>query len=63
MTYYERDLVLRLFQQMHQDSEKDWYRSSGALYCMCCGLQYRYHPTEELFNIDKRLCNGETVHL
>ena len=63
MTRLEREAVLRLFQQLHQDMEDDWYRASGNMYCPHCGLEYRYHPIEEFFNIDQRLCNGETVHL
>ena len=65
MTRLERESVLRLFPQMHQDDEEDcnWYRASGDMYCLHCGLQYRHHPVEEFFNIDHRLCNGEIVHL
>jgi hypothetical protein len=63
MTRLEREQVLRLFQQLHQDMDDDWYRASGEMYCEHCGLQYRNHPIEEFFNIDRRLCNGETVHL
>lgn len=63
MNKLEREATLRLFQQMHQDIKEDWYRSNGDMYCSHCGIQYRYHPTEEFFNIDRRLCNGYTVHL
>lgn len=59
----QRDSTLRLFQQLHQGDEDDWYRASGGMYCDRCGLQYRYHPIEEQYNIDRRLCNGEVVHL
>ena len=63
MTRLEKENVLRLFQQLHQDIEEDWYRSNGSILCQCCGLPYRDHPTEEFFNTDKRLCDGFTVHL
>lgn len=57
-----RDVTLRLFQQLHQD-DGYFYRASGSMYCKHCGLQYRYHPVEELHNTDHRLCNGDIVHL
>jgi len=63
MSSLEREVVLRLFQQMHQDDEDDWHRASGDMHCEHCGLLYRQHPVEEFFNIDHRLCNGVTVHL
>ena len=59
----QRDSILRLFQQMHQDIETDWYRANGSMICHYCGLEYQHHPTEQLFNVDKRLCDGYTVHL
>lgn len=58
-----RDQTLRLFQKLHQDTYEGFYRSNGSMYCEICGLQYRQHYTEQLYNIDKRLCNGDTVHL
>jgi len=63
MTRLERESVLRLFPQMHQDNEDDWHRANGNMYCPHCGLQYRHHPVEEFYNIDHRLCDGTTVHL
>ena len=66
MTYLEREQILRLFQQMHQDDDV-WYRASGSMYCEICGLQYGYHPIDQTtysdINFDRRLCNGKTVHL
>lgn len=63
MDRLERDRVLMLFQQLHQDVEQDWRRASGDMYCEHCGLQYRYHPIDPITNVDRRLCNGVTVHL
>lgn len=62
MNAFQQEQTLRLFQQLHQDGD-EWYRASGAMYCVHCGLQYRYHPIEEEYNVDHRLCNGEIVHL
>lgn len=59
----ERDSILRLFQQLHQDDDSDWRRASGGMYCEHCGLQYRQHPIDHITNVDRRLCNGITVHL
>ena len=53
---------LRLFQQLHQDTETDFYRASGACLCELCGLEYRKHPLDEELAVN-RLCNGELVHL
>jgi uncharacterized protein YbaR (Trm112 family) len=58
----QREIRLRLFQQLHQDTG-EWHRASGEMYCKNCGLQYRYHPVEEQYDIDHRLCDGELVHL
>lgn len=58
-----RDDRLRLFQQLHQDDDPEWYRSNGNCVCTLCGLTYRQHPQEEEFNVDHRLCNGDVVHL
>lgn len=63
MTLLERENVLRLFDQLHQDNENDWRRSSGNMFCEHCKLQYRHHPVEQFYNTDHRLCNGYTVHL
>ena len=56
------DAKLRLFQQLHQDTETDFYRASGACLCELCGLEYRMHPLDEELAVN-RLCNGELVHL
>lgn len=58
-----REDRLRLFQQLHQDDDIVWHRSSGACICELCGLEYRQHPQEEYFNVDRRLCDGRIVHL
>ena len=64
MTYmFKIEARLRLFQQLHQDMDDDWYRSNKSMVCEHCGLQYQHHPTEQRFNVDKRLCNGVTVHI
>ncbi len=63
MTLLQRESILRLFQQLHQDMDDDWRRASGGVICEHCGLQYRHHPVDNVTNIDRRLCNGETVHL
>jgi len=60
--WLQRDITLRLFQQLHQ-TEDECYRASGSMYCTHCGLRYRYHPVEEQYNVDHRLCSGEIVHL
>ena len=56
------DAKLRLFQQLHQDTETDFYRASGACLCELCGLEYLMHPLDEELAVN-RLCNGELVHL
>lgn len=56
------DAKLRLFQQLHQDTETDFYRASGSCLCELCGLEYRKHPLDEELAVN-RLCNGELVHL
>lgn len=60
--------ALRLFQQLHQDDNPIWYRTSGNMTCRLCGLLYRQHPLDEShpgFNyaFDRRLCDGTIVHL
>lgn len=57
-----RDAKLRLFQQLHQDDEPEWYRAAGACRCSFCGLEYREH-LDSVDGFDKRLCNAEVVHL
>ncbi len=59
----ENEARLRLFQQLHQSEEDDWRRASGRMLCEYCGLMYRLHPVEEVYNTDNRLCNGTLVHL
>lgn len=59
----EIDARLRLFSQLHQSVEEDWRRASGSMRCECCGLLYRQHPIENIYNIDHRLCDGTIVHL
>jgi hypothetical protein len=72
----EREARLRLFPSLHQLPEEEvciaqrtWHRASGAQYCAQCNLTYREHPTAEEWRIafgendDKRLCNGDVVHL
>ena len=57
---------LRLFQQLHQDAEPVWYRAAGGCLCGQCGLEYRLHPASEEHggpSEDRRLCNGDIVHL
>ena len=56
------DAKLRLFQQIHQDTETDFYRASGSCLCELCGIEYRKHPYDEELAVN-RLCNGELVHL
>ncbi len=58
----QRDAKLRLFQQMHQDYEPEWRRASGGCVCEICGLKYRDH-FDDTDGFDKRLCNGDVVHL
>lgn len=54
---------------MHQDDDPNWRRASGEMYCWLCLEKYRNHPyfDEQLgmchHPIDKRLCNGDVVHL
>lgn len=57
------DQKLRLFQQLHQDDDPEYYRASGSCKCPICGLEYRDHPEDPIYDIDHRLCNGDIVHL
>lgn len=59
---FSAEAKLRLFQQLHQDTETDFYRASGSCLCELCGLEYRKHPYDEELAVN-RLCNGEFVHL
>ena len=52
----------RLFQQLHQDDDPVWYRASGRCICWLCSLPYSTHPPDDS-GIDRRLCNGDVVHL
>lgn len=65
---------LQLFPDMHQSPVYPsgypifWGRSSGGVKCEYCGLTYREHRNAEEFPLwgdefDKRLCNGDIVHL
>ena len=59
---------MRLFQQMHQDDDPEWYRAEGGCLCPVCRCEYRHHPyfDEQIsygYPVDHRLCNGEVVHL
>lgn len=69
MNATERDLTLRLFQQLHQSDGYEWRRVSGSMFCSSCGFQYRYHPLDTEHpgwngeSYDYRLCNGDVVHL
>jgi len=59
-----KEYALRLFRQLHQSEDiYDWRRASGEMTCKYCGLLYRQHPIEEVYNIDHRLCDGSIVHL
>ncbi len=63
-----REWKLRLFQQLHQNDDPDWHRSSGGILCELCGLPYRNHLADEEHPFygdghDKRLCDGRVVHL
>lgn len=69
-----KEQTLRLFQQMHQnDLYYDyWRRGSGSSICKICGLKYRDHLNAEEYPLgtgayetyyDKRLCNGDIIHL
>lgn len=66
---HERELVLRLFQQMHQNPDAYWRRASGKSICTHCGLTYSEHPVDmetPTYNdepVDHRLCDGTIVHL
>jgi hypothetical protein len=53
----------RLFPQLHQSIDEDWHRASGQMTCRYCGLLYRQHAKEEIYNTDHRLCSGTVVHL
>jgi hypothetical protein len=49
---------------MHQNDDYIWYRASGDCRCEHCGLLYREHYNDvEHGEFDKRLCNGDIVHL
>lgn len=70
MGILEREQTLRLFRQMHQnDFYYDyWRRASGHSRCKICGLKFHEHPYDEenpliLEYYDRRLCNGDIVHL
>lgn len=63
-----RENTLRLFEPLHQNDAPYFRRASGSSYCEHCGLTYREHyDDEENFYFDdskdKRLCNGDVVHL
>lgn len=63
-----RERALRLFEPLHQNDDPVYRRASGLAYCDHCGLQYREHPDDQesfYYNDapDKRLCNGDVVHL
>lgn len=60
---HDKSLALSIFPQLHQSIDEEWRRSSGAMTCKYCGLLYRQHPVEEIYNIDHRLCDGTIVHL
>lgn len=57
------DQRTRLFQQLHQDDDPIWHRANGNVKCELCDLEYRQHPMEEEYNVDRRLCDGRIVHL
>lgn len=69
----ERESRMRLFQQLHQDDGPDKgemrRRPNGELLCRLCGVAYDFHPLFEEerggdnFQTDRRLCDGEVVHL
>ena len=64
----EREAKMRLFQQLHQDDDPEWYRANGSVKCGLCGVLYRCHPyslEHPLWGevVDHRLCNGDVVHL
>lgn len=64
----EREQRLRLFGQLHQNDDPEWRRASGSMLCPFCSLAYRYHLNDEEHPLwgdgfDKRLCNGDVVHL
>jgi hypothetical protein len=70
MNILQREQILRLFQQLHQNDfyYEYWRRSSGSMGCEKCGLQYREHLNDEEHphvgdGFDKRICNGDIVHL
>lgn len=63
-----RENTLRLFDSLHQNDVAYFRRASGSSFCEHCGLTYRDHRDDEenvYFNDskDKRLCNGDIVHL
>lgn len=72
----EREQRLRLFEQLHQAPEKGVMvghltsrRANGFVRCEHCLLVYRDHYLDEEswdYNgepFDRRLCNGDVVHL
>lgn len=67
LTKLEVEWKLRLFQQLHQDDDPNWYRAAGGCICPLCKLEYRKHPLVVEFDnnliTDNRLCNGDVVHL
>lgn len=54
---------------MHQNDfyYEYWRRASGGVICKVCGLEYRDHLNDEEHPLtdgyDKRICNGDIVHL
>jgi len=70
MNLLQREQTQRLFQQMHQNDfyYEYWRRASGGVICKICGLEYRDHLNAEEYPLypegfDKRICNGDIVHL
>ena len=63
-----RERASRLFQPLHQNDDPAFRRASGSSFCEHCGLQYRDHGLdyERVYfsdAYDRRLCNGDIVHL
>ena len=76
MNSYKRIIVLRenrlrMFQSLHQNDDPEFYRADGDSICSVCNLKYKEHPSDEehaylYYNgevYDRRLCNGDIVHL
>lgn len=74
----ERELRLRLFQQLHQSPDEEAMTSVHMArrdhrwrICEHCGMAYIFHPLYVEFlseflasdPTDNRLCNGDVVHL